>query len=116
MSGGTGEDDNTITNVEVIVPKTGQFCSLPSLPDEKRYYHTMDGLYICGDKVDNCLHFSNGEWSHHLPLEQNREGHSSWQMDKGILLMGGFDGYSSEIVSTIGEQGGSSFSMKYRTR
>merc|ERR1712083_757388 len=46
VSGGVG-DENAGTNVEVILPKTGQFCALPPLPYSLAE-HTMSGLYLCG--------------------------------------------------------------------
>jgi hypothetical protein len=118
MSGGYGAD----TNVEVYVPSTGQSCSLPSLPAE-REGHTMDSLYICGGGYSssrtNCLHFSSGQWYTSHTLVEKRSGHSSWQTDQGLVLMGGrYRGwkYGSEIVPTAGEQGGPSFAMHYRTK
>ena len=114
MSGGCG----AYTNVEVYVPSTGQSCSLPSLPDE-RISHTMDSLYICGGDYSsstNCLHFSSGQWYTSHTLVEKRYGHSSWQTDQGLVLMGGGGSPStSEIVPTAGEQGGPSFDMQYYT-
>lgn len=106
-------------DVEVFVPSTGLTCSLPSLPDG-RQSHTMDGLYICGGSmypsIENCIHFSSGEWYISHSLAETRSGHSSWQTDQGIFLMGGFEGYTSEFLPTTGEQGGQSFPMEHETR
>ena len=115
ISGGTGPED-PIRSVEVVVPSTGQFCSLPDLPDDHRYYHTMDSLYICGGKRGNCLHFLDGEWSLYYEMEDFYEGHSSWETDQGILLLGGKFGTSSEFVPTTGEEGGPAFGMAHKSR
>ena len=103
--------------MEVVVPATGQFCSLPDLPDEKRYYHTMDGLYICGGKVSNCLHFSDGEWNTFVDMENTFEGHSSWAMEDGIFLLGGaIWGRATEFIPITGEQGGPAFELEHKSR
>ena len=116
ISGGLGEPDVN-TRVEVVVPATGQFCSLPDLPDEKRYYHTMDGLYICGGKVSNCLHFSDGEWNTFVDMENTFEGHSSWAMEDGIFLLGGaIWGRATEFIPITGEQGGPAFELEHKSR
>ena len=73
VSGGFGDG---VASVEVVVPATGQFCSMPDLPDEYRYYHTMDGVYICGGKRSNSLQFSDGEWTIFYEMEESFEGHS----------------------------------------
>merc|ERR1719187_1013334 len=87
VSGGFGDGQES---VEIVVPATGQFCSLPNLPDEYRYYHTMNGFYLCGGKRSNCLVLSEGEWNKYYEMEESFEGHSSWETDSGIFLLGGW--------------------------
>ena len=76
----------------------------------------MSGLTICGgeDTTTTCLQLSSGVWSVSHTLEEERDGHSSWQSDKqGVILMGGrfTSGMSSEVLG----QGGESFDMRYLT-
>jgi len=117
ISGGDGPDD-PVTTVEVNVPSTGQFCSFPDLPDESRYYHTMDGLFICGGKVGNCLQFSEGAWSTFYTLEGSYEGHSQWPVEEGIVLLGGgIWGKNTEFVPTVGDvEGATLFPLVYESR
>ena len=101
ISGGYGDGRES---VEVVVPATGQFCSLPNLPDENRYYHTMNGVYICGGKQSDCLHFSEGEWGQFYDMDESFEGHSSWEIGQGIFLLGGATwGQSTAFVPKPGE-------------
>ena len=115
LSGGYG----ALTSVEVIDPSTGQSCSLPSLPEE-RQSHTMDGLLICGGyrpSDTTCLSFSSGGWITSNTLVERRYRHTSWQTDKGVVLMGGIHSdTTSEIVPMDGEQGVSSFYLRHETR
>jgi hypothetical protein len=117
LSGGYGAS----TSVEVFVPSTGQSCSLPALPDE-RYGHTMDSLLICGGGWDSttaattCLSFTSGQWITSHTLVEERNYHTSWQTEQGLVLMGGYSSPdTSEILATAGGQGGPSFAMQYST-
>ena len=103
---------------EVYVPSTGLSCSLPDLPN-KRKYHTMDGLLICGGQYEGttCLSFISGEWITSHNLLESRYFHTSWQTEQGLVLMGGSSSReTTEIVAMDGEQGGSSFAMQHETR
>ena len=40
-------------SVEVFLPSTGQHCQLPNLPGDPRYYHTMEGVTVCGGFIDS---------------------------------------------------------------
>ena len=118
MSGGF-EPDFFSSNVEIILPKTGQFCSLPSLPYPV-FQHTMDGLHVCGGSPEDdaaaykqCLIFSAGNWTTYSSLEGNRVAHSSWQTEEGIFLIGGQDDLDSEYVPNLGDQGEPSFALNY---
>merc|ERR1711970_1493771 len=118
VSGGFESDDFS-SNVEIILPKTGQFCSLPSLPYPV-FQHTMDGLHVCGgspeddaDAYKQCLIFSAGNWTTHSSLEGDRVGHSSWQTEEGIFLIGGRNDLDSEYVPNLGDQGELSFALNY---
>jgi hypothetical protein len=105
-------------SVEVFDPSTGLSCSLPDLPYE-RYYHTMDGLLICGGEYSStsCLSFTSGQWNKSHTLVEPRYFHTSWQSEDGLVLMAGSSSrYSSEIVAKTGGQEGPSFPIKYKTR
>ena len=57
------------------------------------------------------------EWINSHTLAEGRDGHSSWQTDQGLVLMGGYDSpLTSEIIPRAGEQGVPGFAMKYDTR
>jgi len=118
VSGGMGDEYDTLESVEVFDPHTGLSCSLSTLP-ERRYRHTMDTSYICGGESrgdTNCLHLVNGQWTEGNTLVEKRREHCSWETEDGILLMGGFDSpTTSEIVNIDGGQGGPAFDLKYRT-
>jgi len=116
VSGGSG----AYTSVEVFVPSTGLSCSLPDLPDEKQY-HTMDSLIICGGTErqyttrTTCLSFTSGQWITSHTLVTERYGHSSWQTEQGVVLMGGkVSPDSSEFVAAE-ERGSSLGFMQYST-
>ena len=111
VSGGFGDG---VASVEVVVPATGQFCSMPDLPDENRYYHTMDGVYICGGKRSNSLQFSDGEWTMFYEMEESFEGHSSWEIDQGMFLLGGFNG-ATAFVPKPGEEGQPAFELAHKS-
>ena len=51
----------------------------------------MDSLYICGGlySLTSCLHFSSGMWNYSHTLVEEREDHSSWETDQGLVLLGG---------------------------
>merc|ERR1719233_2826235 len=115
----------SVFTVEVFNPITGQSCSLPSLPVENEdpaqgrlwWRHTMNGLLICGGSVIDreCITFSSGQWVTSHSLSTRRVGHSSWNTEKQIVLMGGTDYFSTEIVMKGEEEGVEGFRLKYRT-
>jgi len=115
ISGGEISYEVPERSVEVFVPSTGESCFLPSLPDD-RNDHTMDKLTICGgyDTKTTCLSFSSGKWITSHNLVEERYSHSSWPTEEGLVLFGGWDSpLTSEIVALAGEQGGSSFNLRY---
>jgi len=128
LSGGVDSNDY-LTSVEVFSPSTGKSCSLPSLPDW-RTSHTMNSLLVCGgyywDTTTTCLTFSSGKWMTSHSLVEERDDHTSWQTEEGVVvLMGGNDKggdgsqtdspTTSELVQMGGEQGEPSFPMQYKT-
>jgi len=117
------EDTPRAIQVELIVPKTGQSCFLPRLPFGTSY-HSMNGLTLCGgykycedcgtgDHSEYCMKFSDGEWllSSLLHLWS---GHSAWQTEDGIYLIGGYKDTESEFVPSNGEPDYPTFPVKYQ--
>ena len=79
----------------------------------------MDGLVICGGyyNTKECLKFSSGQWNNLYTMVKDRNGHSSWQLPKGLLLCGGVRSINTtEIVPVEGGNGGPSFNLKYESR
>ena len=105
-------------SVEVYVHSTNQSCSLPSIPDV-RVGHSMDNLTVCGGEMTktSCMTFSPGMWLTSYTLTEERSYHLSWQTTQGSHLIGGdYSPYTTELVPAAGQQGGPSFTLKYKTR
>ena len=53
--------------------------------------HTQNGLTICGGKEDmlGCSTLTPEGWSKTHNLTKERKQHTSWEMEEGILLIGG---------------------------
>ena len=108
--------------MEVFSPSAGISCFLPSLPDD-RAYHTMETLLICGGSgelaKDTCISFLSGQWVVSHTMQERRAGHSSWETEEGVLLMGGGTETgsihdTSEIIPwDTGAQGIPAFVMQY---
>ena len=91
-----------MTSAEVVFPASGKICPLPDLPSSRRE-HSQDGLVMCGAKEDktSCLTLSEVGWTKSHDLINERFNHISWQMEEGILLMGGA---SSPDSTELGDQ------------
>ena len=81
----------------------------------------MDGFYICGGSktLTSCLKFSSGQWITSSTLIQERELHSSWMSEEGLVLMGGNSRDSiknSELIETTGGDSIPYFDMEYDTK
>ena len=100
ITGGTSSPRDT---AELYVPSSGVSCTLPQLPDDYRYEHSVDskGL-LCGGQGSttsqctgacSCLQWSpnTGSWQDLLTLSVSRADHVSWTPgpDIGTYLMGG---------------------------
>ena len=120
ISGGFG---GTGTNVKVISPGRNVSCSVPDLP-QPRSGHTMNNNIVCGgeddatDTVTSCYKLTTAGWNRSHTLIHRRVYHSSWEVEDGIILLGG--AYSgSETTSEIAKWDGTTeelFSMRYSTR
>ena len=107
-------------SAEVFLPSTSTSCQLPWMVF-MRSEHTLDNLLACGGCCGdtggfrNCEEFNpaTGLWTNTFhTLQQERQGHVSWTVEEGTILMGGY--YSpttSEIVKHDGTTE-TSFDMK----
>ena len=82
---------------------------MPDLPDD-REYHSQSGLTLCGgldtDAIRrSCLTFTQGTWRTSHNLVHQRDGHTSWQSYRGIILMGG--NYSDDTAELLTDSGDS---------
>lgn len=87
---------------ELFIPSTGQSCILPEVGPDMYYSHTINGLFICGGgrTADHCMHFSEGSWSRSHTLPGCRWAHSSVMVGESLVLIGGEDGYTTDVLDT----------------
>ena len=78
-------------------------CSLSDFPTET-WGHSQNGLTVCGNSDvtyrSNCYEFRSGVWTLTQTLLKPRVYHSSWQSDKGLIMMGGV-GIKAQSTSEI---------------
>ena len=118
ISGGFGRT-GTKVEVEVISPSSNVSCSVPDLP-QPRSGHTMNSNTVCGgggtDTQTSCDQLTNAGWTRSHNLKYRREGHSSWEVEDGIILLGGANsGTTSEIAKWDGTTE-ELFNMQYNTQ
>ena len=120
ITGGTGEVGGYFSS-EVFLPSTSTSCLMSTELEVERWYHTLDGLLLCGgvwgDAETSCEKFSltTGKWAFtNHTLQEERGRHMSWEVEEGTILMGGSsrDPATSEIVKHDGTTE-RSFDMKY---
>ena len=88
ISGGWGGRDRGRT-VEVISPNGNVPCTIPKLRIS-RILHTMNRNTICGGgSVATCVKITPSGWIETHKLKNSRSAHSSWEVDDGIILIGG---------------------------
>ena len=101
-----------LRSAEIYLPDTKTSCSLPNMP-EMRKYHTQDAGLVCGGELEFssnshiltlCDTWCNGKWiqsSHTLALK--RRSHVSWTTSSGVYLIGGYRSPTTiEIVKKDG--------------
>ena len=104
--------------MEVFYPTDDkQSCVLPSLPDE-RWYHTMESLEICGGRYTRttCITFTSGQWVTSHAFTKERSSHTSWSTEDGVVLMGGYSGRTTEIITEGEYEGVPGYDLQYNTR
>ena len=99
------------SQVEVIAPSGNVSCSLPRLPTEHgRFHHTQDGSLVCGgypyfDWPQTCVTLTSAGWAHSHTLQYPRYRHTSWAVEDGVILIGGFDlsnfGYAGTTAELV---------------
>jgi len=105
------------TSVEALRSDGTPLCSLPDLPEFRRW-HTMDYNLLCGGTEERfgqtCLQYGEGGWTKlSWKLQERREEHISWRRPGGdIQLFGGEYSDTSEIVTPSGSQ--KVFDLKYQ--
>ena len=106
--------------VEVISSSGNVSCSVLDLP-QPRGGHTINNNTVCGgnggtDTETSCDQLTSAGWTRSHTLKYNREEHSSWEVEDGIILLGGsYSKNTSEIAKWDGTTE-ELFSMKYYTR
>ena len=115
-----GYNNGLLKSAEIYNPVTKTSCSLPQLPEARRF-HSEDGGLACGGystaTQTSCVKWSpaSGTWTQSHTLRQNRYAHVSWVTASGVYLIGGTSSkMTSEKVKLDGsvEEG---FSLKYDT-
>ena len=105
------------TEVEVISPTGNVSCSVPDMP-QPIGYHSMNNNTVCGgyggaDTKTSCDQLTSAGWTRSHTLKYRRSGHCSWEVEDGIILLGGS---LSETTSEIAKWDGTTeelFSLKY---
>ena len=103
-------------SAEVFLPGTGSSCLVSASLVLDRFWHSQDGLLVCGGTTCEQLSPATGSWAltGHT-LQQERQSHVSWSVEEGTILMGGVSsGTTSEIVKHDGTTE-TSFDMRYNT-
>ena len=131
ISGGNS-GGNLLTSVELYNLETKTSCMLPNLPEYRRD-HTLNGNLTCGGNgapaenklFSDCLSFSDsGTWEvTHSLFPYSRRGHSSWEVDQGVILIGTYAGWGSddwpagETADLVRKDGWSqhAFDLEHRT-
>ena len=117
ITGGAG-----LNTAELFLPLDGTSCTLPPLPQNRRY-HTVNNHILCGGiyTSDSCLHWNpdTGTWEELLTLDVERSSHVSWTpaSGTGTYLIGGFGSGRGMTTTLITSEGGqeTGFQLKYNT-
>ena len=78
----------------------------------------MNTLEICGGGYytrTTCISFTSGQWVTSHALTGRRDDHTSWSTEAGIILMGGYSGMSTDIISQGEYDAMPGFDMQYNT-
>ena len=120
ITGGGYFDDESAKSVEIFSLQSNTSCTLKSLPSPARS-HVQYGNMICTeDKWCMERDERTGHWSLSHKLKFDRSSGSVWEVEDGVILMGGGGYYSdssntSERVRNDGEVE-QTFDLQYDTR
>ena len=115
-----GQPSSNYKSVEVIEDVSqNSSCSLPQLPDDRKY-HTQTGPTLCGgydsdDIKSSCVTFKGGSWTTSHTLVHQRSFHTAWNSPRGIILFGGI--VSPDTAELLNKDGGSQeiFKLKHNS-
>ena len=105
--------------VEVISPTGALSCTLPPLPFQQ-FGHTHNKNIICGgtnpldDEGQFCYNLTSSGWKKSHTLLYGRTGHTSWDVDEGVMLLGGHGSRTTVIAKWDGSTV-ETFRLKYQT-
>ena len=120
---------------ELIIPSTCdgcemQTCTLPDIGSEHYYSHTVNGLFVCGGgrTADHCMHllagwtlsvctirssFFAGSWKKSHSLPGGRWARSSALAGEKLVLIGGEDGNTTDILEAQNGETKKGFELKH---
>ena len=118
-----------ILTPEIYIPSTNKSCTLPDLPDRRRY-SSLDGNLLCGGMHrkpspgprSTCIKFdfTSGAWTSAYTLDVERWKHVSWtpQSGSGTYLMGNYNWRNANTTSLLKPDGTveSGFSLRWKLR
>ena len=118
ISGGFGRT-GTKVEVEVISPSGNVSCSVPDMP-QRRWGHTMNNNTVCGgdggtDTLTSCYQLTSGGWTRSHTLIHSRWYHSSWEVEDGIILLGGQHSLNNSEIAKWDGTTEELFTMRYDT-
>ena len=114
-------------SVEVFNPHTYHSCSLPDLPGEVRYSHSLCRDLLCGGQSSSsrrsCLKLNplRGVFNHtSVSLVEERANNLCWDVEgeggQTLLVGGTYSGRTTELVSSDGLSTSANFSLQYDAR
>ena len=118
VTGGQGEGGD-LNSTELLNMDGTWNCPMPPLPEPRRA-HTQTGPVVCGGYggEKSCITFISGDvnWKKtHTLAKDGRRMHTAWDSPQGIVLIGGEDRSTSEILLESGDTS-PGFNLDYITR
>ena len=117
-----------LRSAEVFLPSTNSSCRLAEMRSA-RYRHSLTGLLACGgeggeeESRRSCEELRGGGWTEGARLaSQGRAGHTAWEANGSVLLMGDFtdqedsQAETTEIIETNTNTSDSFYQLKLKIR
>ena len=81
----------------------------------------MNNNTVCGgvggtDTLTSCDQLTSAGWTRSHTLKYNRTGHSSWEVEDGIILLGGSYSWTTSEIAKWDGTTEELFTMQYNTR